>query len=74
MVGAARMVVGHTPQMSGCNCECEGKIWRIDVGMSSGVLDATPEVLEIVNDPTTGQSKCSILAVKGRRFATAVEW
>lgn len=40
------MVVGHTPQMGGCNCECNGRVWRVDVGMSSGVLNAEPEVLE----------------------------
>jgi hypothetical protein len=39
-VGAARLVVGHTPQMRGANVECDGLVWRIDVGMSSGVLDA----------------------------------
>lgn len=28
-----------------CSCsKCDGKIWRIDVGMSSGVLHALPEV------------------------------
>ena len=48
--GAKRMVVGHTPQLGGANCECEGKIWRIDVGMSFGVLGADPQVLEIVGD------------------------
>lgn len=40
------MVVGHTPQMGGCNCECNGRVWRVDVGMSSGVLNAEAEVLE----------------------------
>ena len=45
--GANRMVVGHTPQLGGANCECDGKIWRIDVGMSFGVLGAEPQVLEI---------------------------
>jgi len=47
-VGAKRLVVGHTPQMRGVNCECDGKVWRVDVGMSSGVLDAPVAVLEIV--------------------------
>ena len=45
-----RLVVGHTPQMQGANCECDGKIWRVDVGMSFGVLGANPQVLEIVGD------------------------
>lgn len=46
-VRAKRLVVGHTPQMEGANCECDEKVWRVDVGMSSGVLDAAPEVIEI---------------------------
>ncbi|KAL3850565.1 hypothetical protein ACJIZ3_012447 [Penstemon smallii] len=46
-VGAKAMVVGHTPQATGVNCEFNCSIWRIDVGMSSGVLDSRPEVLEI---------------------------
>jgi hypothetical protein len=46
-VNAKRLVVGHTPQMEGANCECDQQIWRIDVGMSGGVLDAAAEVLEI---------------------------
>lgn len=49
-VGAKAMVVGHTPQMAGVNCEYGCSIWRIDVGMSRGVLDSIPEVLEIKDD------------------------
>jgi hypothetical protein len=44
MVGCQRLIVGHTPQMMGANCECDGRVWRVDVGMSSGVLDAEPQV------------------------------
>lgn len=46
-VGAKAMVVGHTPQPMGVNCKYNCNIWRIDVGMSRGVLDSSPEVLEI---------------------------
>ncbi|KAM7522025.1 hypothetical protein LguiA_011927 [Lonicera macranthoides] len=46
-VGAKAMVVGHTPQRAGANCKYNCSIWRIDVGMSSGVLNSRPEVLEI---------------------------
>lgn len=46
-VGAKAMVVGHTPQTAGVNCKYNCSIWRIDVGMSSGVLNSRPEVLEI---------------------------
>jgi len=49
-VNAKGMVVGHTPQTAGANGKCNCKIWRIDVGMSSGVLNAIPEVLEIIGD------------------------
>ncbi len=33
--GAKRMVVGHTVQRRGITSGCNGKIWRIDVGMSA---------------------------------------
>ncbi|XP_059430113.1 shewanella-like protein phosphatase 1 [Corylus avellana] len=46
-LGAKAMVVGHTPQTGGVNCKYNCSIWRIDVGMSSGVLNSRPEVLEI---------------------------
>jgi len=31
--GAARMVVGHTPQAQGVTSACNGNVWRIDVGL-----------------------------------------
>ncbi|KAH9621846.1 hypothetical protein KSS87_013160 [Heliosperma pusillum] len=46
-IGAKAMVVGHTPQTQGVNCEYNCSIWRIDVGMSSGVLDSRPEESEV---------------------------
>ncbi|XP_062172350.1 shewanella-like protein phosphatase 1 [Alnus glutinosa] len=49
-LGAKAMVVGHTPQTLGVNCKYNCSIWRIDVGMSSGVLNSRPEVLEIRDD------------------------
>ncbi|KAI7730801.1 hypothetical protein M8C21_021400 [Ambrosia artemisiifolia] len=52
VVGAKAMVVGHTPQTTGVNCKYNCSIWRVDVGMSSGVLDSTPEVLEIRGNKT----------------------
>ncbi|XP_050224909.1 shewanella-like protein phosphatase 1 [Mercurialis annua] len=48
--GAKAMVVGHTPQTAGVNCKYNCSVWRIDVGMSSGVLNSRPEVLEIRDD------------------------
>lgn len=49
-LGATAMVVGHTPQMAGVNAECDGRVWRVDAGMSSGVLNAEPQVLEFSRD------------------------
>lgn len=61
-VGAKRLVVGHTPQMRGVNCECDGKVWRVDVGMSSGVLNAPAGVLEISPpDEEGGEVVCRVL-------------
>ncbi|KAI8465678.1 MAG: protein ser/thr phosphatase [Monoraphidium minutum] len=60
-VGAKRLVVGHTPQMRGANSECEGKVWRIDVGMSSGVLDAPVSVLEIMPAGPEGEAECRVV-------------
>jgi len=58
-----RMVVGHTPQVRqvgregfevvGINGGCpdpdtgDPRVWRVDVGMSAGMYDADPEVLEL---------------------------
>lgn len=62
-LGAKAMVVGHTPQFSGANCEYNCSIWRIDVGMSSGVLNSRPEVLEIRDD------KARVIRSKRNRFS-----
>lgn len=45
--GGKRLVVGHTPQLTGVNCECDDSVWRVDVGMSYGVLNRGVQVLEI---------------------------
>lgn len=49
-IGAKAMVVGHTPQTAGVNCKYNCSVWCVDVGMSSGVLNSRPEVLEIRDD------------------------
>ena len=36
--GAKRLVVGHTPQLGGCNDECDGRIWRGDHTSSIPIL------------------------------------
>jgi hypothetical protein len=33
-LGAKRMIVGHTVQATGITSACEGRVWRIDVGLS----------------------------------------
>ncbi len=46
-LGAQRMVVGHTPQPQGITSACDGKLWRIDVGMSSA-YGGPIQVLEVI--------------------------
>ncbi len=45
-------MVGHTIQEAGINSACNGKVLRIDVGLSRGCGDGDPEVLEILHDRT----------------------
>ena len=67
-VGAKRLVVGHTPQMGGANVDCEGLVWRIDVGMSSGVLDAPVSILEITAG-ADGAAQCRVVT-EGEQLAS----
>ena len=48
--GAKRMIVGHTIQSNGINSACNEQVFRVDVGLSRGCGDGTPEVLVIEND------------------------
>ena len=50
LLGAERMVVGHTVQGQGIMSACQGKVWCIDVGMAAR-YGGSPAVLEL--------SKCS---------------
>ncbi|KAK9909578.1 hypothetical protein WJX75_004395 [Coccomyxa subellipsoidea] len=61
LLGARQLIVGHTPQTNGANCECNGRVWRMDVGMSKGVLDAAPQVLEIEPEDASGKSIIRLL-------------
>lgn len=61
-LGVKRLVVGHTPQMQGCNSECDRLVWRVDVGMSAGVMGAPVQALEIVQKPEGGSSDASASA------------
>lgn len=49
MVGARRMVVGHSIQKQGITSYCDGAIWAIDVGMSA-FAGGPIQVLEIRGD------------------------
>jgi hypothetical protein len=48
-LGVRRMVVGHTVQERGITSACEGRVWRIDVGLAAHYGGPT-EVLEIDGD------------------------
>lgn len=47
---ASRMIVGHTIQAQGINSACDGRVIRIDVGMSKGCGNGDVQVLEILKD------------------------
>ncbi len=49
LLGAKRMVVGHTVQHGGISSDCDGKLWRIDVGLA-GHYGGRPAALEIRPD------------------------
>jgi hypothetical protein len=56
--GMDRMVVAHTIQWyDGMHSDCDGKIWKVDIGLSSYYDEYTclvePQVLEIVGDVVT---------------------
>jgi len=64
MMGAKRMVVGHTPQLRGINAfvtEKGNEVWRCDTGMSSGMMSGPLEALELLADGTV-----NVLTVDGQ--------
>jgi hypothetical protein len=61
---ADRMVMGHTVQRK-INAALQGKAWRVDVGASRGVMNGTPEVLEVVA-MEDGTEVVSILTRRGK--------
>lgn len=46
-VGAKRLVVGHTVQEHGISSACQGRLFRIDIGLSAFYGVKPPQVLEI---------------------------
>jgi hypothetical protein len=51
-LGARRMIVGHTVQRGGVSSACDGKVWRIDVGLSHA-FGGPIEALQIEGDAVT---------------------
>lgn len=49
MASAKRLIVGHTVHPEGITSDCDGKVWRIDTGMSKAYTGRV-EILEINND------------------------
>lgn len=49
-LGVKRMVVGHTVQAAGINAQCNGALWRIDVGLSK-VYGGPIQALELGDAP-----------------------
>jgi hypothetical protein len=47
--------VGHTIQRAGINDACDGRVLRVDVGLSEGCGNGAPEVLEIYQDSRVGR-------------------
>lgn len=67
-IDVQRMVMGHTPQRK-INAALDGRAWRVDVGASSGVMNGTPEVLEILHQGgENGEDLIHILTVDGKRI------
>ena len=50
--GAKRIVIGHTPTLSGISVLHGGKLIRIDTGISK-FYGGTPSYLEIIGDQVT---------------------
>jgi hypothetical protein len=73
VLGAKRMVIGHTPQQRGINCvrTPEGReIWRVDTGMSQGIAQGPLETLEIASE---GLPEETIQILKGAQAIPAAK-
>ena len=70
--GVERVVVGHTIQKGGggATAACDGKVLRVDVGMSQGCGGNTSEGVEILND---GEKITRMVDGQGRQPMTGVE-
>jgi len=61
-LSAQRLIVGHTVQQQGINSACDGKVWRIDVGLSR-YYGGKPSVLEIRGDQVRPLTEAAAAAV-----------
>lgn len=52
ILNADRMIVAHTVQSEGITSECDGQVWRVDVGLADYYGGST-QVLQIVGDQLT---------------------
>jgi hypothetical protein len=52
LVGARRIIVGHTVHREGVTAYCDGRVWAIDVGLAA-YYRGPMEVLEIRGDTLT---------------------
>ena len=70
--GVERVVVGHTIQKGGggATAACDGKVLRVDGGMSRGCGGNTSEGVEILND---GEKITRMVDGQGRQPMTGVE-
>lgn len=56
-LGVKRMVVGHTPQLSGVSSACDGALWRIDVGMAAAYGGTAAALVISADGPRPVSSK-----------------
>ena len=70
--GVERVVVGHTIQKGGggATAACDGKVLRVDVGMSRGCGGNTSEGVEILND---GEKITRMVDGQGRQPMTGLD-
>ena len=69
LLGAKRLVVGHTVQPGGINYACDASIYRIDVGLSSAMGGGVPQALEIGRD---GSVKTLVARAKSQAVRAAM--
>jgi hypothetical protein len=64
-LGAARLVVGHTPQAGGITAACGGLVWRVDVGLAAAFHPVFPAAA------ATAVQVLEVTAARGAAVLTA---